>query len=392
MKLPLDGIKVLDLSRLVPGPLCSQFLADLGAEVIKIEDHMGGDYCRWFPPTIKEQCCYFYTLNRNKKSIRLNLRDERGKEIFKGLAKNADVIIEAFRPNVMSKLGLGYEDIKAIKPDIVYCSITGYGQTSPNKDLPGHDVNYLSITGILSTIGTKEGQPVIPTTPFSDVAGSYSAAVSILGALMGKERNGNGQYIDISIADCAAPFQVISMPKYIVDGINPKMSNETLSGYFACYDLYLTKDNRYLACGNGEEKFWEEFCKAIGCDDAFVKDIYADEQRQEEMRSEVANIMKSKNHDEWLEIFENYDVCVTLVKNYEEALDDPHIKSRQLWYQVDHPVEGKITQMSFPAKFSDYNVGMRSMPPDLGEHTAEVVKALGYSESDIDALIKEKII
>ncbi len=391
MQLPLEGIRVLDLSRLLPGPFCTQMLADLGAEVIKVEDHMGGDYMRLLEHKIKKFSVYYYTVNRNKKSIRLDLRNQEGKEIFLNLVKTADVLVEAYRPGAMERLGLGYDDLKAINPGLVYCSITGYGQDSPYKHLPGHDVNYLSVMGVLNTIGTKEGRPSIPATPFGDVAGTYNATMAILAALMGKQKNGVGQYIDIALADSLIVFQIMGMSKFMVDGINPEMGNEALSGHYAFYDVYQGKDGRYLAFGNGEEKFWAEFLKAVNRED-LMADRLADEKRQQEIKVEIAEIVKTKTVAEWMEILKDYDVCITPVNNYEEALQDPHVKSRELWFYADDPVEERIPQVAFPAKFSDYKPGFRTSPPKIGADSAELLQALGYTEEQIASFKERKVI
>ncbi len=391
MKLPLEGIKILDLSRLLPGPLCSQLLADLGAEVIKIEEYNGGDYTRWMPPKLKTQCIHFYTVNRNKKSLKLDLRAEKGKEIFKELAKTADVILETFRPGAMDRLGLGYEDIKAINPQIVYCSLTGFGQESPYKNIPGHDINYLSVAGILSTIGTKEGKPVIPGIQIADIAGTFNATIAILAALYGKRNNNNGQYIDVALTDSAILFQTLSMGEFTFSGINPQMSNEPLASKYAFYDVYEAKDGKYLAFGNVEDKFWSDFLKAVNRED-LMKDMFAGEPRQSEVKAEVAAIVKTKTASDWMELLKDYDVCITPVNNYAEALEDPHIKARELWFTVDDPNEGKMLQLSYPAKFSDYKPGWRTPPPKLGENSEEIVKALGYSDAQVKELFETKVI
>lgn len=391
MNLPLDGIRILDLSRLLPGPLCTQLLADMGAEVIKIEDHMGGDYSRWFPPKRNKQGINFFPLNRNKKSVKLDISKPEGKEIFLKMAKEADVILETFRPGAMERLGLGYEQVKEVNPSIIYCSLSGYGQDSPYRNLPGHDANYLSIAGVLSTIGTKDGKPVIPGIQIADIAGSYNAAVAILSAVYGKLKNGVGQYVDIALADSAILFQVLSMAQFMYDGVNPQMSNELLASKYAFYDVYQTKDGQYLVSGNFEEKFWLDFLKAIGKEE-LMKDMFAGEPRQTEVKQEIADVIKTKDRDEWINILKDYDVCTTPVNNYEQALKDPHIVSRGLWFEMDDPVEGKIAQFAYPAKFSTYRPGWRSSPPNIGENSEEIVKALGYTDEQIKELFQKNII
>ncbi len=391
MSLPLEGVKVLDLSRLLPGPLCTMMLADLGAEVIKIEDHMGGDYIRWFPPKRNKQCISYFPMNRNKKSVRLNITKPEGKEIFLKMVQEADVIMETFRPGTMERLGLGYEQVKSINPGIVYCSLTGYGHDSPYRNLPGHDANYLAVAGLLSTIGTKEGRPVIPGIQIADIAGTYNATVAILSAIYGKQRTGEGQYLDVAITDSAILFQVLGMTQFMYDGVNPKMSNDDLSGKYAFYDVYQTKDGKYLVSGNVEEKFFSNFLKAIGKEE-LMKDMFAAEPRQSEVKNEIADVINTKDRAEWMEILKDYDVCTTPVNDFGDALQDPHVKSRGLWFEMDDPVEGKISQFGYPVKFSTYKPGWRTAPPDLGENTADIVKSLGYSDEQIKELLEKKII
>ncbi len=391
MSLPLEGIKIIDLSRLLPGPLCSMLLADLGAEVIKIEDHMGGDYIRWFPPMRNKQGINYFPVNRNKKSVRLNITKPEGKEVLLRMAKDADVILETFRPGTMEKLGLGYEQVKEVNPSIVYCSLTGYGQDSPYRDLPGHDANYLGIAGVLSTIGTIDGRPVIPGIQIADIAGTYNATAAILSALYGKLRTGEGQYLDVAITDSAILFQILGMAQFMFSGENPKMSNEVLASKYAFYEVYQAKDGQYIISGNVEEKFWQDFLKAIGKEE-LMKDMYADEPRQSEVKQEIAEVIKTKTVAEWMAILKDYDVCTTPVNNYEQAIKDPHIVSRGLWFEMDDPVEGKISQFGYPVKFSTYKPGWRTAPPNLGENTNEILISLGYSEADITRLLENKIV
>ncbi|NPV90591.1 MAG: CoA transferase [Firmicutes bacterium] len=392
MQLPLEGIRVLDLSRLLPGPLCTLFLADLGAEVIKVEDHAGGDYIRWFEPRMKHQSAFFYVLNRNKKSIRLNLRDEEGRGIFKKIVKDADVLVETFRPGAMDRLGLGWQHLKEINPGLVYCSLTGYGQEGPYKDWPGHDVNYLSLAGVLGMIGTREGRPVIPGIQIADVgAGALPAAVAILAALFGKQRTGKGQFLDVAMVDGAILFLSMHMARYMADGDPHKMANELLSGAFAFYNIYQAGDGRYVAVGCLEEKFWNEFCRAIERED-LIAEMFAEEPRRSEIIAEVAEIMKTRTSDEWLALLKDYDVCFTRINTFDEALQDPYIKHRNLWFMKDYGPEGQIPQMAFPVKFSDIEPGWVSPPPELGEHTGEVLRSMGYSEEEIAELAKKKVI
>lgn len=392
MGLPLDGIKVIDLSRLLPGPLCTLILADLGAEVIKIEDHMGGDYIRWIEPKMKHQNPTFYALNRNKKSIRLDLRNDEGKEIFRKLIGSAHVVIETFRPGVMDRLGLGWNHLKEINPSLIYCSLTGYGQNGPYKDLPGHDLNYLAISGALSMMQTRKGVPVMAGLPIADVGGgSLPAAIAILAALYNARFTGIGLFLDVSMVDGLNFFLSFLMTQYMADKDLHRAENDWINGGYAFYNVYQASDGEYLALGCVEEKFWSNFCKGIQ-KEKLVAEMFSDEPRRSEIIDEIAEVIKTKTSSEWLEVFRHSDVCITKVNNLEEALNDPHIMQRQVWFMQEYSPEGLIPQMNFPVKFSEKNPGWRTPPPQLGEHSEDVLLGIGYSPEDIEEFSKKKVI
>lgn len=392
LQLPLEGVLVLDLSRLLPGPLCTQLLADLGAEVLKIEEPGEGDYIRWFPPRVKKEGAYFHVINRNKKSMKLNIKDEEGREIFKKLVKKADVLLETFRPGVMDKLGLGWEDLKQVNPRLVYCALTGYGQTGPYRDWPGHDINYLSIAGVLGLIGERGGKPVIPGIQIADVgSGTLVTTLSILAALMARERSGQGQYIDVAMVDGLILFLSLIMAQHMVDGKVPQRGCNLLDGAYACYNIYEAKDGRYMALGCLEPKFWREFVRAINREE-LAEEQFAEDPRRTEIIEEIKQVFKQKTSKEWMEFLKGYDVCCTPVYDLDEVLRDPQIQARQLWFKALHPVEGEVPQEAFPAKFSDLSPGWRTPPPGFGEHTREILLSLGLSEEEIADLAARKVI
>ena len=265
MALPLEGIKILDLSTMLPGPFCSMILADFGAEVIKVEAVKGGDLFRGGVPKIGDTGGAFFQVNRNKKSITLNLKSEEGKEIFYKLAKDADVVLEQYRPGVVKKLGVDYETIKAINPKIVYCSLSGYGQTGPYRLTSGHDLNYISYAGILGLTARKGQTPTIPGVQIADIGGgALYAAIGILIALMGVKQNGVGQYVDTSMLDGAVSWLPVLANDYFVKGVSPKAAENILNGQNACYEVYETADGRYISIGAIEPHLWANFCDAIG--------------------------------------------------------------------------------------------------------------------------------
>lgn len=388
----LSGIRILDLTRLLPGAYCSMMLADLGAEVIKIEEPGTGDYFRSFPPKVKKESALFMAVNRNKKSLTLNLKRVRGKEIFFKLVKGADVVIEGFRPGVMDKLGIGYRDLKRKNPEIILCSISGYGQDGPYVKKAGHDINYLSVAGILGFTGSKDGKPVIPGIQIADLGGgAMLAALSILAAIIARARIGKGQHLDISLTDGILAWLSIHAGKYFADGINPEFSNELLSGKFACYNIYQTKDGRHISLGALEPKFWSAFCKAIGKDDLIKKQFDLGENRVK-LIDEIQEIFLEHTKDEWVELLKDVDCCFEPINNFDEVFTHPQIIHCKMVNEIKHPTEGKIRLLNFPGKLSETPAEIRSAPPLLGEHTAEILKELKIPEEEIANLAKEKII
>lgn len=384
MKSALEDIKILDLSRMLPFEYCTMILADLGADVLKVEEPGVGDYMRWFPPKMKEENAIFLLLNRNKRSLTLNLRKEEAKKVLHDLILKSDVLFESFRPGVMKKLGLAYEDVKAINPNIIYCSSTGYGQTGSYKNEPGHDLNYISIAGVLERTGLKE--PVVPGVPMADMTIGVYSALAILAALLARDKIGKGQYIDMSMTDCMLSYNIPNIGDYL----SGKHEKADLRGGASYYHVYQTKDEKWVAVGNIEEKFWADMCEGMGRKDLIEKHGFglSDEDR-ENLIDEVAGIFKQKTRDEWVKVFEDKDTCITPVWTVEESLNDPNFIERGMIFEMDHPKEGKLKQISLPIKLSETPAVKRSPPPVLGEHTDEVLKELGYDTAKIEGLREE---
>lgn len=388
----LSGIKVLDLSRLLPGPYCSLMMADYGAEVIKIEEPGLGDYIRWRKPAINGIGARHLTVNRNKKSIELNLKSEEGKEIFKKMAESADVILESFRPGVMDRLGLGYEEISKINEGIVYCSLTGYGQTGPYRNLPGHDVNFIGYSGILGLIGHKDGKPVVPGVQIADLGGGALMALSgITMALLHKERTGKGQYIDVSMLDGAVTWLYAAASDYFASGEVPERGKNRLDGKFAFYNVYETKDHKYLSVGASEAKFWKNICELVGRPEWTELQEGPDEV-QEQLKKDMAQLFKQKDQHEWLELLQTEDTCVGPVYDVDEIFSDPQILERELFTNMNHPVAGSIKQIGFPIKFTETPGEIYSHAPILGEHTEEILSELYYSREAIENLRNKGVI
>ncbi|KPH78442.1 carnitine dehydratase [Oceanobacillus caeni] len=375
--LPLTSIRVLDLSRLLPGPYCSMLLADFGAEVIKIEEPGIGDYARENLPKLDKDSAFFHSLNRNKKSVCLNLKSAEGKENFLRLVKDADVVIESFRPGVMKRLGLDYETLREVNPGIIYCAITGYGQDGPYANFPGHDVNYTSYAGLLNLMGERNGKPQIPAAQIADIGGgALPAAVGILLALFGREKTGKGQMVDISMLDGVISWLPTLLPGFLATNEHPKRGELVLSGKLACYEVYQTKDEKWLSVGALELKFWNEFCKAIGRED-FISKLDAPMEVQDQMKIEIQNIISRKSLDEWMGIFSEVDSCVAPVLSFDEMIENPQVKAREMIKNVNHSELGSIKQVGIPIKLSETPGEIRDLAPKLGEHTKEILEEIG---------------
>src|SRR5262245_30587972 len=388
---PLDGIRILDLTRLLPGAVATMMLGDFGADIIKIEAPGTGDPARHSRAGIKEPGGYFFATNRNKRSLTLNLKHSVGREIFLKLAESVDVVVEGFRPGVMDRLGIGYETLDQINPRLIYCAITGYGQDGPYREKAGHDINYISIAGLLGVNGMKEGPPVIPGVQIADIAGgSMHAVIGILLALQARERTGQGQLVDVSMMDGSLAMMFVPFATFLANGRQPERGAEGLTGRYACYQVYETGDGSYLSLGALEPKFWEQACLVLGRED-FIE-LQFDDSHQEEMIQTVAGLFKSKTLAQWLAAFEGVDTCIMPVKGLAEMIDDPQVRHRRLIGEIEHPGVGRLKQLAPWVKLSSTPADMRTPPPQLGEHTREILTSLGYTDEMIEALALEEVI
>ena len=391
MTLPLVGIKVLDLTRLLPGPFCSLLLADFGAEVIKVEQPGPGDYIRWYPPLIQDTSGIFLLLNRNKKSLTLNLNTVAGKEIFYRLVREADVVLEGFRPGVAKKLGIDWATLQEINQGLIYCSISGYGQDGPYAAKPGHDINYLGYAGVLGITGRAGQAPALPGVQIADIGGgALMAAIGILLALAARGRTGRGQFVDVAMLDGVIAWLPIVAGSFFVDGAVPGPGETRLTGKYACYDVYRTKDGRYVSLGALEPHFWEKLCRFLGRAE-YIKWQFVDE-KQDELRVFLNEQFLSRSRDEWVAIFEQIDTCGGPVYDLAEVFTDPQVLHRRMVFELTHPRLGKIKQLGFPIKLSATPAQVRQAPPEPGEHTAEILTGLGYSPADLEAWRREGVI
>ena len=385
---PLDGLRVLDLSRLLPGGFCSLMLADFGADVLKVEDTGMGDYVRWAPPYYEgaeesARSALYLALNRGKRSIRLNLKEERGREVLLRLVREHDVLLESFRPGVLDRLGVGYERLRDENPGLVYCAVTGYGQDGPYRDRPGHDMNYLGLTGLLGLTGAAEGAPVQSAGQIADIGGgALMACFGILAALRERDLSGQGQLVDVSMTDGALSWLAMVAGRLFRDGEEPARGRLELAGGIVCYRPYPCRDG-WVTLGALEPKFWQAFCAGVGRDDLVARQL---EPPGSETHAEVERIFMERTRDEWEAFADDHPCCLEPVLGLGEALDSELVRAREMVVEVEQPGAGLVRQLGVPVKLSRTPGRAEGPGPALGEHTQDALRAAGYSGEEIEAL------
>jgi alpha-methylacyl-CoA racemase len=414
MSLPLEGIRVLDLSRLLPGGFCSLLLADFGAEVLKVEDTGMGDYIRWSPPYYEgahesARSALFLSLNRNKRSIRLDLKHERGREALLALVREYDVVLESFRPGVLERLGVGYERMREENPGIVYCAISGYGQQGPKRDASGHDMNYLGLIGLLGLTGERGGGvgggPIQSAGQIADLGGgALMAAFGILAALRerdgaparpgparpgsagaGSPGSGEGQVVDVSMADGALSWLAMVAASYFADGNVPRRGDLPLAGSLICYRPYECADG-WVTLGALEPKFWQAFCRGVEREELIARQFEAPGSAA---HAEVVEIFKGRSRGDWEAFAQRHDCCLEPVLELDEALSSELVRAREMVVEIEQPgAERPVRQLGIPVKLTRTPGEHARLPgPALGEHTEAVLLGAGYSQAEVAELL-----
>ncbi|MGH2794075.1 MAG: CaiB/BaiF CoA transferase family protein [Actinomycetota bacterium] len=385
MSRPLAGLRVLDLTRLLPGGFVTMLFADLGADVLKIEEPARGDYIRWMEPFKGGMSAGHLALNRGKRSMTLNLKAEPARDVLVRLVKGADVLVESFRPGVMDRLEVGYERLAKENPGLVYCAITGYGQDGPYAQRAGHDMNYLGFGGVLDIIGPRDGGPAVAGVQIADVGGGgLMAAVGILSALRERDATGRGRFVDISMLDGAVSWLAMHAAGYFIDGVPPRRGQMRLSGQLACYRTYRCSDDRYVTVGALEPQFWAALCKALGVPEFIERQMESPEE-QDAMGDRIQEILGTRPRDEWVTELADLDACFGPVNDMGEAFADPQIVARKMRTEVPTS-EGPAGVVNNPIRFVGEEPAELGPPPGFGEHTDEVLKAAGYTDDELASL------
>lgn len=370
---PLDGIRVLDLTRLLPGAVCTMMLYDMGADIIKIEDPNGGDYARWMQPLQDGLGVFFRSSNRGKKSVIIDLKSEQGQSVLHRLVETADVVVEGFRPGVTQRLNADYDTLKKINPCIVYCSLSGWGQTGPYADVSGHDLNYVSLNGVLGA--QEHPQPL--GGQIADVGGSYVAVIGILGALLKRGITGTGDIVDVALSESAMPLAMVSWVESYITKLD--RGDLSLTGGSAYYRVYYAQDNQPMALGAIEPKFWANFCNAV--DKPEWIEGYTKPDRQPQLISELTEMFKTRTADEWGKLLNAVDCCFTRIVPPYELMDDPHIQVRGMV-----GVQDGIPWMRSPVRLGEDDAIKIEPAPDYGADTYMVLSDAGYTDAEITDL------
>lgn len=387
---PLAGVRVIDLTRLLPGPYCTLLLADLGADVVKVEDPGSSDFVRWVPPLVgahKQMGAAWVALHRGKRSLCLSTRVPAGRDALLRLVETADVLVEGFRPGAMARAGLGVDVLHERNPRLVVCSISGYGQDGPYRDRAGHDIDYLALSGLLGQTGAASDHPGPLGFQVGDIGGALMAALRIVAALHEQRRTGRGAWLDVSMTEGGQPFLALSLAGAVAGAKSPPRGRDQLSGGLACYAVYETADGGHMALGALEPKFWAAFCAAVGRPE-WTPRQYEGAGRPESspIAAEVRALFRSRSRADWEALLSAHDCCCEPVLGVDEVLAHPANAARQPELALEHPREGTLRALRSPA-LSPEHAAEAGAPPLLGEHTREVLREAGLDDAAIDGLI-----
>ena len=388
--LPLEGIRVLDLTRLIPGAVCTSILGDAGAEVIKIEEPQTGDYERQIHPFINKMASRFLILNRNKKSVAVNLKRKEGRELFLRIVDSADVLVESFRPGTTAKLGIDYPSLEERNLRLIYCSISGFGQEGPYRDVVAHDINILGMAGVLDITGARDGFPAIPGVQIADLVAGMNAATAILLSVIGWGEQKKGRFIDISMFDGVMSC-IFDAARYHFAGAEvPTRGRGRLWGGFPNYAVYETRDGKYITVGSLESKFKRILLEKLGRKDLLKEEGKATSTRPASSDAELHDFLRktflTKTRDEWVREFSELNICIGPVNSVTEALVHPAAVSRDMIMDLVHPFAGRYKQIGTPLKSTRPLADPDRLPaPGLGEHTREFLSELGCTEGEIDS-------
>ena len=392
----LDGIRVLDLTRALAGPFCTLMLGDNGADVIKVEIPGSGDDTRkWGPPFIGEESAYYLSINRNKRSLTLNLQDAQAQEVFMKLAQDIDVVVENFTPGVMGRFGLDYDAVKAVNPKVVYCSISGFGQDGPYRNRPAYDQIMQGVGGLMSITGEPDGEPQKIGIAVTDIGAGMWSAFAIMAALNHRGKTGEGQYIDISMLDAQVAWLTYQAAFFFANGEAPKRmgaAHPTLVPYQA----FMCKDGKYINVAVGSERIWERFCQGMGREDLKDHPDYATNSVRVNNRGAMVSMLQeiflTRPVAEWVKDLQAANVPCGPINDLADVFADPQVLARNMYLEMAHPTLGSIKQTGLPIKFSLTPGGLDRHPPLLGEHNQEILKSLGYSEADVQSLMAQSVI
>jgi crotonobetainyl-CoA:carnitine CoA-transferase CaiB-like acyl-CoA transferase len=383
---PLAGVRILDLSRLLPGGFLTALLADLGAEVVKVEEPQQGDYGRWDQPRLGAESATSWVLNRNKRSLALDLKQPAGVELFLRLADSAQVVVETFRPGVVDRLGVGYATVSARNPRVVYASLSGYGADGRMRDAPGHDINYISYAGVLGMTGSPGGPPCPPGVQVGDIGGASVLGIGLLAALYRSALTGRGEHVEVAMYDVALAWTSVHAGRLFAVGGRAEPGGLRLNGLLPCYGVYRCADGRQISVGALEQKFWEVFCDGIGRPDLVER------RNDPTAKDEVASVVATRPRDEWVAQFAGRDACVAPVLDLSEALQHPLAVERRMVLDAAHPELGSAPQLGTPVRFGGHSAGPGRAPSRLGEDSVDVLRELGVDDAERERLLAAGVV